>query len=44
MITIDEENYYNKLLAKFKQDPKFELMQEYGKLLMRSSLSDVIRF
>jgi hypothetical protein len=34
----EEERYdeaANKLLNKLKQDPNFDLMQEYGKLLMR---------
>ena len=26
--------YYDKLLAKFKQDPYFDQKQEYGRLLM----------
>lgn len=29
------EEQGQKLLNKLKQDPNFELMQEYGKLLMR---------
>lgn len=32
--TEEMENYFSKLLEKFKQDPKFELRQELGKLLM----------
>lgn len=31
----EKQNYYSKLLNKFKQDPQYELMQEYGKLLMK---------
>ncbi len=29
------ESYYIKLLAKFKQEPNYELQQEFGRLLMR---------
>ena len=28
------ESYMEKLLDKFKQDPQFELQQEFGRLLM----------
>lgn len=30
------EDYYEKLISKFKQDPKWELKQEFGKMLMRN--------
>jgi len=29
------EAYHTKLINKFKQDPRFELKQEFGKMLMR---------
>ena len=29
------EEYYQKLITKFKQDPKWELQQEFGRMLMR---------
>jgi hypothetical protein len=29
------EGYCQKLIAKFKQDPKWELQQEFGRMLMR---------
>jgi hypothetical protein len=29
------EEYYQKLIDKFKQDPKWELRQEFGGMLMR---------
>ena len=29
------EGYCQKLIAKLKQDPEYELMQEYGRLLMK---------
>lgn len=29
------DDYLNKLVAKFKKDPKWELQQEFGKMLMR---------
>jgi len=28
------ENYYQNLISKFKQDPKWELQQEFGRMLM----------
>lgn len=34
--THDElEAYYERLINKFKQDPQWELKQEYGRMLMR---------
>jgi|688.fasta_scaffold478608_3 hypothetical protein len=29
------EQYMQKLIEKFKQDPKWELQQEFGRMLMR---------
>lgn len=29
------ERYCQKLISKFKQDPKWELQQEFGRMLMR---------
>ena len=29
------EGYCQKLIEKFKQDPKWELQQEFGRMLMR---------
>ena len=28
------ENYYQNLISKFKQDPKWELQQEFGRMLV----------
>jgi len=30
-----QDKYFEKLLNKFKQDPQYELKQEFGKMLMR---------
>lgn len=29
------QNYFDRLLAKFKKDPQYELKQEFGTMLMR---------
>lgn len=29
------QEYFDKLLNKFKQDPQYELKQEFGKMLMK---------
>ena len=31
----EKEKYFESLISKFKQDPKWELKQEFGKMLMR---------
>jgi hypothetical protein len=33
--TKEQESYYEKLLDKFKQDPLFELRQEFGMMLFK---------
>lgn len=33
--TEEAENYFNKLLNKFKQDPRYELRQELGQMLFK---------
>ena len=32
---MNDEEYYQKLIAKFKQDPNWELQQELGTMLLR---------
>jgi len=29
------EDYYQKLITKFKKDPQYELQQEFGRMLLR---------
>jgi len=35
-IAVEMEQYMQKLIEKFKQDPKWELQQEFGRMLMRN--------
>jgi len=44
----NEQQYMTDLLNKFKEDPQFELKQEFGKMLMRNintfSLQELARY